>query len=213
MDTILENREIQSLFSRLSPALPCELVTKILDLAEKWHLTLSLSLPQTSGLPSSAHNRRRTPDGGDYVLLASPPLTRQNVSQLRKITFGMTCLNHGWDVTASRTSTVSYGWTSFGAVVLPMEDQRPPAEAVSQAVGQYSYHDLAAPRFCMSFETHSGFEMESPTVEVRRAAGLDLCGEMKEGRRVAFMASMGNSGWVHQVKESGMEFWSAEIGE
>ncbi|MCJ1433710.1 hypothetical protein MMC27_003074 [Xylographa pallens] len=211
MDTILENREIRSIFSLLSPPLPCELVTQILDLAEKWHLTLSIAMPQAYPPLFITHNRHSTRDAcGDHLLLTSPPLTHQHVSQLRKITFTTTSLNEGWSDPRAAQGTYRHSW--FDAVILPAEDQHPPAEAAAQAVGQYLYHGLPPYRHRLQFDRPPGFGMRSRKMEVRRAEGLDLFGQMREGSRVALVACARFPGFTNQVKDSGMEFWSAEMG-
>ncbi|MCJ1385136.1 hypothetical protein MMC17_008255 [Xylographa soralifera] len=168
MNTVLENREIRSIFSQLFSPLPYELVTYIVDLAEKWHLTLSLSMPQASPPLSVTQTAQRT--GGDHILLTSPPLIRQSISQLRKITFAMTSRDQGWSSTLAGQGTYSNSWTWFGAVVLPAQDQHPPAEAAPQAVGQYLYHGLPPRRQLLQYNRHAGTEMESYKVELQGRA-------------------------------------------
>ncbi|MCJ1322916.1 hypothetical protein MMC15_008266 [Xylographa vitiligo] len=107
MDTVLENREIRSTFAQLSSPLPFELITHILDLAEKWHPTLSLTMPHASAALSVIQTPQRL--RGDHILLASLPLTRQHLSQLRKITFTMTSREQGWSSNRDDPGTYANG--------------------------------------------------------------------------------------------------------
>ena len=124
----------------------------------------------------------------------------------------MTSRDQGWSSTSGSQGTYDDSWTWFDAVVLPPEDQHPPAEAVPHAVGECVYYGPPPYRHHVQHNRHAGSEMESYRVELWRLDGLGMFQIMKKGSRVAFVACARFPGWVNRVQDAGMEFWSAETG-
>lgn len=212
MDTHAENREIRAAFSRLNNPLPCEIVTKILDDAEKWHCTFVDSREPTTS-PLIIHS---TPATGYRSIVRSPPLSARDASVLRKVTFRMTSKDQGWSGYAQDQGTHRGSWTWFDAIVHPHQDaveEQPEPQSHHEHQQRPQYESQYPRRYYLQDNVHAGKSMESYCVNWKREEGHELFKVLLEGDTINLMACAKYPGWHNDIEAASMECWSADTGE
>ena len=193
-----ENLIIQALFSsrQFHFPLPYELTTAIIDYAERWLCTtLTSILPQLKVTAVS---------DGDMLLLASEPLSRRDITNMRKLVFFLRSRDQRWSDQSERRGTYDGSWTWFDVVL-----QKPNSSLTVGGKVKNADEELKT-RLCLQRNRHAGTEFEEYRIELKGWSGCKLFHEMVKGDRIALMMSARFPGWQNNVNYARMDIYTMD---
>ena len=168
------------LHSIFSYYLPTELIINILDLAERWLLGYST--------PHHKNCRFKIIEPGEEVILATPPLSRQVIANLRIITFDFRSKVQGWCSDWSGGS-----WTWFEAVLC----------------GDVNSNDRAG-KYLLQRNEQAGKEMKGYHIELRKTEQHELFRNLRVGDRIGLVECAAFPGWVNYVESARLQLWMVD---
>lgn len=168
------------LHSMLSHYLPTELTIHILDLAERWLLAYSTSLHNDSRCRRIAHS--------EEVIVTTPPLSQEEITNLRTVTFDFRSKDQGW------CSDQNGGnWTWFDTVLR----------------NEVNVEDRPRKHFLQHNE-RAGKEMKDYHIELRKMEQHELFRDLKAGDQIVLMGGAAFPGWVNYVESARLQLWTAD---
>jgi hypothetical protein len=193
--------ELGALLTAINNHLPFEIVSKILDYAEFWYCDQSVTLPH---LPhqSPRHIVGSEHWGGSKVgaaILTSRPLSHQDISMLRRVTFSFRSKDQGWSSYRDQQGTYDGSWTWWEAGLLSSQERIQLSDTSSVA---RTYH--------LQRNRHAGKEMEDYTITLDKWHGHELFEDLCTDDSIVLMAYAQFPGWANHIDSACLQLWMAD---